>query len=351
MRVNLPVTPCRRGRALRACRADLGRWRARIACAVNPTFDRRRIRESSLSIEKQLQGQVVRKSSRHLEVETAAGRLRCSLRGKFRQRRRGASILVGDLVTVTALGDGEGVVEAVSPRTTELTRSTAGGRPVAIAANIDQVLLVLSAREPSPRWALVDRVFVAAHRQNLDPAVFVNKLDRLVESPEEVRELERLLEVYRQLGYPAFAGSALSGEGLDALRDWLRDSITVLTGHSGVGKSTLLNALSPDLELVTGDVSQRTGKGRHTTTAVTLFPMPFPGFVADTPGFREFALAGVEAAEVGRFFPEFRPFIGACRFRNCLHVSEPGCQVLAAVDRGEISKSRYDGYLQIVAEA
>lgn len=296
-----------------------------------------------------LTGRVVQRSRRAIRVDVAGATYRCSLRGKFREHGPTLPIVVGDRVEIAALDDREGVVEDVLPRTSELTRVTAGGKVVSVAANMEQVLLVLSACEPPPRWSLVDRVFVAAGRHELSAAVVVNKWDRVADDLKAVQNVQEKLALYERLGYETFLVSAVTGIGLDSLRDWLTDRLTVLTGHSGVGKSTLLNALDTDLELVTGSVSEYSGKGRHTTTAVTLYPMPFAGYVADTPGFREFALSGIHPSEIGHFFPEFVPHLAECKYKNCLHREEPSCAVRRAVATGEVSKRRYNSYLRILS--
>ena len=299
---------------------------------------------------REIEGTVVNKSSSKIRVDTPDGELLCSLRGKFRAARRQRSpVVVGDRVKVSVVDRDEGVLEEILPRETQLTRGTAGGKPVVVAANMDRLLVVLSARDPEPRWTLADRVLVAAHRQDLEPAIGVNKWDMVRDDVEASSEIRTRLELYAKLGYQTFVMSATTPEGLPEVIDWLRQRSTVLTGHSGVGKSTLLNALNPSLELTTGRVSSRTGKGRHTTTAVTLYRMPFPGYVADTPGFREFALWDVDKAEIGHYFREFMPYLSECRFSNCLHTSEPSCAVRRAVDEGAISNIRYNSYLGMLA--
>ena len=163
---------------------------------------------------------------------------------------------------------------------------------------------------------LVDRVLVAAHRQELDPAICINKWDLVAHDEVAREEIRTRAALYGELGYPTFCVSAATGEGVDPMIAWLRDRLTVFTGHSGVGKSTLLNRLNDELTIVTGELSESTGKGKHTTTAVTLYGMPFGGFVADTPGFREFALWGVQPAEIGRFFLEIQHHLGSSRVSN-----------------------------------
>ncbi len=314
-----------------------------------------------------LEGLVILKSSRNCRVETPDGVLLCSLRGKFRDAdRKRSPVVVGDRVIITPTADGEGVLEEILPRRTELRRARAqggrdgpgrrrhprrgkaGGRALVVAANVDQVLLVLAAVAPPPRWTLADRVLISAELEEVDAGICVNKWDQTTDEPEEAEYLEEWLELYRGLGYAVFRSSAVEGSGIDELRDWLRGKMTVLSGHSGVGKSTLLNALAPGLAIRTGAVNRMTGKGRHTTTAVTSYRLGETGYLVDTPGYREYGLLDLEAPDVSRFYREFRPLLGGCRFKDCIHVEEPGCRVLAALEAGEIDARRYGNYLQIL---
>ena len=293
---------------------------------------------------------MVRKGSKDIRTDTPNGTLLCSLRGRFRRRGRGRSpVVVGDRVLVSELSETEGVLEAILPRRSELVRGTAGGTPIVVAANVDRLLVVLAAKEPPPRWPLVDRMLVAAERDSLEAAICLNKQDQVVAGSQDAARLETALEIYRGLGYASFSMSALLGTGLEPLESWLRDEVTVFSGHSGVGKSTLLNCLVPGLELGTGEVNAVTGKGRHTTAAVSLFRLPSGGYVADTPGFRQFVPVGLKPAELGRHYPEFRRVQTACRYPDCLHRVEPACAVRAAVTSGQVSPLRYENYLQILS--
>jgi ribosome biogenesis GTPase len=296
-----------------------------------------------------VEGVVVAASRRNVDVDTPCGQLRCSLRGRFRPGSGGRSpVVVGDRVEVRPLGAEEGVLERILPRVSELTRGTGEG-PVVVAANLEQLLVVLAARDPPPRWALVDRMLVYGERDGLVTAVCLNKWDQVEGDPGESARLEEILALYRGLGFSVFRTAAARGEGLESLAAWLQGKATAVSGHSGVGKSTLLNALHPGLALATGAVNAATGKGRHTTSAVTLLRMPFGGYVADTPGFRSFSLAGMTRAELGRHFPEFRGLDPGCRYPDCLHAAEPDCAVRRAVAAGKVSKFRYENYLQILS--
>lgn len=298
----------------------------------------------------ELRGTVVLKSSRRVRVETPEGVLDCALRGRFRRLDDPRWVpVVGDQVIVSRTGGSEGALERVLQRRTELERATAGGTAVLVAANVDGLLVVQSAREPSPRWALVDRMLVAAHRAEIEPALCLNKWDQVRQSPAEAEELERILAMYRSLGYPAFVSSATEGTGLEGIAEWMRDRVTALAGHSGVGKTTLLNRMDPDLDLATCDVNPVTGKGRHTTSSSRLLKLPGGGYAVDTPGFREFQPVELTPPELGRHYPEFREAIARCRFKDCLHLREPGCGVREAVAAGLIPNMRYENYLQVLS--
>ena len=274
-------------------------------------------------------------------------------------------IVVGDNVTITITGEAEAVVEEVHARRTELKRARAlagragsgrrgsrkpGRRPqeVVVAANVDQVLSVQAAILPPPSWSLVDRVLISSSWEGVVPALCLSKWDQVGEDEELGADIDGCLEVYEALGFEVFRTSSIEGVGLEPLREWLTDKVTVLSGHSGVGKSTLLNALIPEVAVSTGHVSRLTGKGRHVTTAITLYDLPGGGILIDTPGYREYGLGDLTRADLGRHYPEMRPLAGACRFKDCLHIDEPGCAVTAALDEGLIADLRYENYLRIL---
>ncbi len=252
---------------------------------------------------------------------------------------RSRVLLVGDRVGVTLQPDGTGVIEEVLPRRSELLRP-----PV---ANVDQVLVVFTSVEPPWNSDLLDRILVQAEREGLSAVLALNKVDLLSTKARE--DAEARVAVYRSAGYPCILTSALTGEGVEALRPYLRERITVVAGQSGVGKSCLLNALRPGLTLRTGAVSTKAGRGRHTTRHVELLPLD-GGWVADAPGFSRLDLSYIPGEDLAGCFPEIVREAAGCRFRGCLHVHEPGCAVRRAAGAGAIHPDRYSRYTSFLAE-
>lgn len=271
-----------------------------------------------------------------------------ALRGRLKQERRtGDRVVAGDGVTVSPQGEGW-VVESVAPRASELVRRGLGGRKAkVVAANVERVLVVVAARDPDVSLQLVDRLLVVVESSRLHAVLVVNKVD-LPGARDVATELSAL---YDAVGYPVLAVSAVTGEGMDLLAAALRHGTSALVGPSGAGKSSILNALHPELDLRTGGLSRKTGRGRHTTVSSRLIPLECGGTVADTPGFGDVGLWGVEAAEVSRCFPEIVALEDECRFRGCAHVKEPDCAVREAVATGAVAESRYRSYLALREEA
>lgn len=237
------------------------------------------------------------------------------------------------------LGNSMGVLEKIYPRKNSLSRPA--------VANIDQVILVCSPADPPFSYQLTDRILVLAESRGLSSVICMNKID-LAESEEEIAGLR---EIYENAGYLFICTSTLNGRGIEDLRPVFRDKISVLAGPSGVGKSSLVNALQKDLNLKTGGISAKLGRGRHTTRQVELLRLDGGGLVADTPGFSQLDLEGVSVKELPFCFPEFLMFSSRCRFNGCLHIDEPGCAVKHALAEKKITKTRYESYLALHAEA
>lgn len=250
-------------------------------------------------------------------------------------------VAAGDIVWFRPEGEGEGIIERVEPRRGIVSR-TSRGRQHVLVANIDQLAIVTSAAEPRLKPNLIDRLLVTAEKGDIRPLICINKIDLI-----ERAELMPLVGVYSQLGYDVLPVSATLGFGVDRLRDRLAGMQTVVTGQSGVGKSSLLNAVEPGLDLRVQSVSGDTQKGRHTTTTAELIPLSFGGYVVDTPGIRQFQLWDVIPEEVAGFFRDLRPYVSRCRFPDCTHTHEELCAVKDAVADGWIDTRRYESYVQI----
>lgn len=297
-----------------------------------------------------LDGLIIRATSGFYTVKLADGRtIVCSLPGRFKQGRRTVKspVVVGDHVDVQELGEGEGVIDRIAPRRNELARAAAGGTGLkqVLAANIDLVILAAALHEPDLNTARLDRFLIAAEQNKIPPVICITKLDL-----GSIEEVEALMRPYREIGYPVAINSANSGEGLEGIRAILAGRISAIIGSSGVGKSSLLNALQPGLTLRFAAISAATGKGRHTTTTAELIQLDFGGYMADTPGIKELAPWDLTAEELPELFPEFRPYLGACRFARCTHLHEPGCAVRRALEEGLIDQGRYRSYVKIRTE-
>ena len=271
-----------------------------------------------------------------------------SLRGRLkRQQRTGSRVVIGDIVTLGMSGDAW-TIESVEERSTELVRRGPGGRvPKLLAANLDKAFMVVAAKNPDVTVELIDRLLVLGEASGMQAILVINKLDALGAPDVEAR----FAPMYRTIGYEVLPVSAETGEGLELLGRRMCEGISTLIGPSGVGKSSLLNAIDPELALRTGELSRKTRSGRHTTVSSRVIPLACGGLVADTPGFGDVGLWGVAPEEVARCFPEFADPCERCRFRGCTHVHEPDCGVRAALEAGGIFDSRYRSYLTARAEA
>lgn len=271
-------------------------------------------------------------------VEDEAGCLyRCVVRRNLLQ------IVSGDRVAWEPVGATDGVINAVEPRHTVLQRADSANRTRALAANIDQILIV-AAPQPAHDAFLIDRYLVAAELAGATPRVVVNKSDLL---DPQVADTPTDLQEYAAIGYGILLMSARENTGIDTLAQMLVNRTSILVGQSGVGKSSLINRLLPELDILIGKLSDASGQGRHTTTATTLYHLPQGGNLIDSPGVRDFRLGETIPADLARGFREFRPYLGLCRFQDCRHLSEPDCAVKAAMRKGLISERRLASYSQL----
>ena len=293
-------------------------------------------------------GLIVRSQSGFFTVQTESGTLTCHLRGRLKQGKHVGDIAaVGDRVQVTRQPDGTGSIESVEPRRSSLVRLDPRPQGVyqqVILANPDQAVFVFACARPTPRLRMLDRFLVIAEKQGLPAVIIANKIDLVGRE-----QAEKMFGFYPSIGYPVIYACANTGQGVEELRERLTGKVSALAGPSGVGKSSLLNAIQPGLGLAVREISEAFQKGRHTTTVRQLFPLEGGGYVADTPGMRSLALWDTEPEELDGYFPELAALVAACQFNDCQHKTEPGCAVRAAVQAGSVHPQRYDSYLRLRA--
>ena len=274
---------------------------------------------------------------------------RCAARDRLLESDTAQSnpLAVGDRVKFRVLDEdaAEGVVEDVLPRESKLSRAPPhdSRREKVIVANVDRLLIVTSVRQPPLNLSIIDRYLIAAARGGVTPALCINKIDLA----DDEDEYARVVDIYREEGLDVATTSAETGAGMEGLKELLKDTTTVFAGHSGVGKSSLLNRLQPDLDLRTGQLSPG-GKGKHCTSTTSLLRLDFGAYVVDTPGIREFTLWDLEKREVPRYFPGILELSHDCRMPDCTHTHEPDCAVKEAVEKGEYPEDRYDSYCRIL---
>ncbi len=275
----------------------------------------------------------------------------CRLKGQFRIHgiRTTNPVAVGDRVEFIKEGEeGNGMIKAIEPRFNYIVRRSINLSKSAhiIAANIDRLYIVASIMLPRTSTGFIDRLLVTAEAYHIPAALIFNKID--IYTKEANERCDQLMELYSSLGYPSYAVSALEGTNVEALRLVLRDKVNLFSGHSGVGKSALINTLDPNLAIKTGEISSYHNKGMHTTTFAEMHPLSFGGFMIDTPGIKEFGLVHFESQEISERFPEFRALLPDCKYKNCTHVHEPSCAVKQALDQGFVNPERYHNYLGLL---
>jgi ribosome biogenesis GTPase len=297
-------------------------------------------------------GNVVRSTGSWYAVRTEDGQIHhCKLKGKFRIKgiRTTNPIAVGDKVDfVIQEGEESGVIQKIYERENYVIRKATNLSKAAhiIASNLDQAVLIASLAQPRTSSGFIDRFLVTSEAYHIPAVIVFNKIDLYDDELKTL--LEEYIKVYTDAGYTCLVTSAREKINVDGFKEMLQNKTSLLSGHSGVGKSALINAIDPTLNLKEGEISIMHEKGKHTTTFAEMFPLAFGGFIIDTPGIKEFGLVGFDSHELGQRFPEIRDRMAGCRFNNCIHVNEPGCAILKAVEDGEIARFRYINYLKML---
>ncbi|RHU27942.1 ribosome small subunit-dependent GTPase A [Parabacteroides sp. TM07-1AC] len=300
-----------------------------------------------------MKGLVIKNTGSWYTVRTDDGRdVESKVKGNFRLKeiRSTNPVSVGDRVDIDINNEGTAFITKIEDRKNYIIRraSNLSKQSHIIAANLDQAMLIVTVNYPVTTTVFIDRFLATAEAYRVPVKLVFNKIDRY--KGEDKEYLDALINLYTAIGYPCSTLCAKTEEGLDALRDDLKDKITLLSGHSGVGKSTIINKLVPGVNLRTGDISEYHNKGMHTTTFSEMIPLPDGGYLIDTPGIKGFGTIEMETAEISHYFPEIFKFSEDCRFSNCSHRHEPGCAVLQALEEHYISESRYKSYLSILED-
>jgi ribosome biogenesis GTPase / thiamine phosphate phosphatase len=304
-----------------------------------------------------VKGEVYKSTGSWYTVKTEDGQfIQCRLRGKFKldDRKVTNPIAVGDEVIIDIESHGENAdfanIVKILPRENYMIRKSPRktAHTHVVASNLDMAIMLFTIREPRTSRGFLDRYLLAAEAFGIQGAIFINKIDLL--KPQDQITLEEMQLSYKSIGYPVMAFSLETGEGTDAILPFLQGKKSLISGHSGSGKSSLINFLQPDLAIKTSEVSKFTNKGTHTTTFATTYDFEGDTQIIDTPGIKEFGIEDVEAYEVSMFFPDMKPFAQNCRFNTCTHTHEPGCAVIEALENAQIDPDRYKSYLSIIQD-
>lgn len=296
-------------------------------------------------------GTVTKSTGSNYLVRIEGGKIiSCKLKGKIRldDRKTTNPVTVGDKVDVELENEDEGLISNIHQRKNYIIRKSINLSKQAhiIASNMDQAILIATLVEPRTSLGFIDRFLITAEAYSIPAILVFNKSDNLNKELLEIQN--EIISIYETIGYPCYVISSLDKKSVDQLKPVLQGKTTLISGHSGVGKSTFINALQPELNLKTGEISAAHSKGTHTTTFAELFHLDFGADIIDTPGIKELGLVEMKKEEVGHYFPEIRKYMNDCKFNNCLHVNEPKCAVREAAERGDISPERYESYLKIL---
>ena len=300
-----------------------------------------------------MHGLVIRNTGSWYQVKTDDGRLiDCKIKGNFRLKgiRSTNPVAVGDRVDIVLNNEGTAFITSIDDRKNYIVRrsSNLSKQSHIIAANLDQCFLVVTVNYPETSTIFIDRFLATAEAYRVPVSLILNKVDRY--NDDELRYLDGLVNLYEYIGYPCYKVSAVRGEGIDEIRSLLDHRVTLFSGNSGVGKSTLINAIHPDFQARTGEISEYHNKGMHTTTFSEMFEIGEEGYLIDTPGIKGFGTFDMSQEEVGHYFKEIFQYSAQCKYGNCTHVHEPGCAVRKAVEEHLISESRYLSYLNILED-
>lgn len=300
-----------------------------------------------------MRGLVIKNTGSWYLVKTDEGAyVECKIKGNFRLKgiRSTNPVAVGDYVQIILNQEGTAFICEIEDRKNYIIRrsSNLSKQSHILAANLDQCMLVVTVNYPETSTIFIDRFLASAEAYRIPVKIIFNKVD--VYDEDELRYLDGLTNLYTYIGYPCFKISAKTGEGIDSIKKELQEKITLFSGHSGVGKSTLINAILPELDIKTGEISTYHNKGMHTTTFSEMFPVTGDGYIIDTPGIKGFGTFDMEEEEIGHYFPEIFKISADCRYNNCTHRHEPGCAVREAVENHYISESRYTSYLNMLED-
>jgi len=300
-----------------------------------------------------VKGLVYKSTGSWYQVKSDEGNFyQCRIKGKLRLSgiRSTSPVAVGDRVGFDLDDEAIGVIHTIDQRENYLVRKSVNlsKQLHIIGANIDLVFLVITLKNPETFTTFIDRFLVSAAAFSIETVLLFNKMDQYTE--EELEMVNELKELYTSIGYQSVFCSTKSGQGMSELRNLMKDNTSIFSGHSGVGKSTLINTVAPELRLKIGEISEQHGQGQHTTTFAEMFDLSFGGRIIDSPGIRGFGIADIDKEEIARYFKEFFKASENCKFNNCQHLSEPGCAVKSELEDGTIAESRYQSYLSMVLE-